>query len=96
VRGVKAIEYGVVGDVLFWSLKICVGTTIFTDAVLAVWVKIFSRMLRTIVPTAVKFERQGLFQPEFKRVKYQTSVMQKIEEPLSTARIEELNTLPNP
>jgi len=54
-RGVKAIEYGVVGDVLFWSLRHCAGD-IFNHHVYFVWTKIMSRILRVMVPCALAYE----------------------------------------
>lgn len=69
-RGVKAIEYGVVGDVLFWVIRTCVGEKAFTPAVSNVWVRIYSVMLRHIVPQAVAYERKGMHQGDVKRSKY--------------------------
>lgn len=54
-RGIKAIEYGMIGDVLFFSLHHCLGAH-YTAQVHCGWVAIFSRMLRYIVPIAVHFE----------------------------------------
>jgi len=54
-RGIKAVEYGVVGEVLFWTLRRCLGPEYDTRTHKA-WVKIFSRMLSVIVPCAVQFE----------------------------------------
>lgn len=54
-RGVKAVEYGIVGEVMFWSLRKCLGPVYDSD-VHRVWVKIFSRMLKIMVPVAVSFE----------------------------------------
>jgi hemoglobin-like flavoprotein len=44
-RGVKAIEYGIVGDVLFWSLRKCLGPD-YDSATHSAWVKIFCSMLK--------------------------------------------------
>lgn len=66
-RGVKAIEYGVVGDVLFYTIKKCVGSTVFTGDVLDAWIRIYSAMLQEIVPLAVHFERKGLHQGSVQR-----------------------------
>lgn len=54
-RGVKAIEYGIVGEVLFYSLKACLGPE-YDHPTHKAWVKIFSQMLMAIVPVAVTFE----------------------------------------
>uniref|UniRef100_A0A7S0SYC4 Globin domain-containing protein n=1 Tax=Chromulina nebulosa TaxID=96789 RepID=A0A7S0SYC4_9STRA len=55
-RGVKSIEYGIVGEVLFFTLKHCLGVSIYTKDIHEAWVRIFSRMLTVIVPVAVSFE----------------------------------------
>jgi len=55
-RGVKAVEYGIVGDVLFWTLRKVIGEIDYTSKVHRVWVKVYSRMLKTIVPAAVSME----------------------------------------
>lgn len=47
---------GVVGEVLFWSIRLCTGPTVYTYDVHQAWVKIYSRMLRTMVPLAVSHE----------------------------------------
>jgi len=54
-RGVRANEYGIVGEVLFHSVKTCIGPA-YTPKVHMAWIKVFSRMLKAIVPTAVAFE----------------------------------------
>lgn len=72
-RGVKSIEYGVVGDVLFWVIKTCIGPTAFTADVESAWVKIYSQMLQVIVPEAVSYERQGLHVAKAKRPNFVTS-----------------------
>jgi len=55
-RGVKASEYGIVGEVLFWALRQVVGTEFYTDKMHSAWVKVYSRMLRVIVPVAISWE----------------------------------------
>lgn len=60
-RGVKASEYGVIGGVLFYTLQKCLGQAAYTPAVETSWKKIFSVMLREIVPLVVKYERTGNF-----------------------------------
>ena len=49
---------GIVGEVLFYTLKSCLGPE-YDSATHKVWVKIFSRMLMVIVPVAVTFEMQS-------------------------------------
>lgn len=55
-RGIKAVEYGVVGEVLFWSIRLCVGPLVYTYDVHQAWVKIYSNMLKIMVPSAVGYE----------------------------------------
>lgn len=47
---------GVVGEVLFYVLKACLGPTIYIASVHRAWVKVYSRMLTTIVPVAISME----------------------------------------
>mmetsp|Transcript_417 Transcript_417/g.706 ORF Transcript_417/g.706 Transcript_417/m.706 type:complete len:226 (-) Transcript_417:1614-2291(-) len=54
--GVKAVEYGMVGEVLLFAIKTCVGPDVYTETVHNGWAKIYSKMLNTIVPMAVAFE----------------------------------------
>lgn len=55
-RGVKCVEYGVVGEVLFYVLKTVVGANSYDSRVHLAWVKVYSRMLRVIVPCALALE----------------------------------------
>lgn len=49
----------VVGEVLFYVLRQCLGPNVYMQDVHQVWVKVYSRMLKTIVPTAVDCELKG-------------------------------------
>lgn len=49
---------GIVGEVLFYVLKVCLGA-VYVPSLHKVWVKVYSRMLRTIVPIAVALELKG-------------------------------------
>ena len=55
LRGVKATEYGIVGEVMFWTLGKVLGPA-YTPEVHDAWVKIFSSMMKVIVPIAVAHE----------------------------------------
>jgi hemoglobin-like flavoprotein len=57
-RGVKAVEYGIIGDVLFYSLEATAGG-LYSPAVEACWKKVFSSMLAIIVPLCIRYERKG-------------------------------------
>lgn len=50
---------GIVGEVLLWSLRNALGPTIYTLAMHRIWVKIYSRMLTTILPIALALEMKG-------------------------------------
>ena len=44
------------GEVLFWAIRTCVGADLYTYDIHQAWVKIYSRMLKTMVPVAVAHE----------------------------------------
>lgn len=46
------------GEVLFWVLKKVIGPDHYDSRTHLSWVKVYSRMLRVIVPTAVSMELQ--------------------------------------
>lgn len=54
-KGVKASEYGLVGEIIFYTLRKTIGPA-YTVAVGKAWVKVFSRMLKVIVPKAIALE----------------------------------------
>ena len=55
-RGIKAVEYGIVGEVLLWCVSIALGNFMFNSDVERAWVKIFSSLLTIMVPIAVAAE----------------------------------------
>jgi hemoglobin-like flavoprotein len=57
-RGVRGVEYGIVGDVLFYSLQKVTGSA-FTLQVEDSWKRIYSAMLAIIVPLCIEYERCG-------------------------------------
>lgn len=54
-KGIKSCEYGVVGEVMFWSLRKVLGKS-YTHGIHTAWVKIFSSMLKIIVPLSIEHE----------------------------------------
>jgi hypothetical protein len=66
-RGVRGVEYGIVGDVLFYSLHKTTGP-LYTLEVENAWKKIFSSMLSIIVPLCVEYERTGVVQCDIERL----------------------------
>lgn len=58
LRGVKCIEYAVMGDVLFWTLHVILGGD-HTLAVEQAWICLYSSMLRVVVPIAVAYEYEN-------------------------------------
>lgn len=57
-RGVKSSEYAFIGEVMFWTLKHCLGPA-YDGRTHSAWVKIFSKMLKIIVPISVSYELQN-------------------------------------
>eukprot|EP01041_Mallomonas_annulata_P013572 gene13572-28800_t len=55
-RGVRGMQYGIAGDVLFWTLNLCLGPIDFDDDTRNAWINIFSSMLSIMVPVAVSDE----------------------------------------
>ena len=55
-KGVKAVEYGIMGEVLIWTLGQVIGPENFTPAHTKAWVRVFCRMIRIMVPLAVQYE----------------------------------------
>jgi hypothetical protein len=53
--GVKSSEYAYIGDVMFWTLKTCLGPA-YDGKTHTAWVKIFSKMLKIIVPISISYE----------------------------------------
>lgn len=54
--GVKAVEYGIIGEILFWTIEQCIGPEAFTVDVHMAWIHVMSRILKTMVPVALRFE----------------------------------------
>lgn len=50
---------GVVGEILFWCLRHVLGLETYQQSVHWIWVKVYSRMLTTIVPVAIALELKG-------------------------------------
>jgi hemoglobin-like flavoprotein len=55
-KGVRSNEYGIVGDVLFYTLQKCLGES-YDDQTERAWIKIYSSMLKHIVPRALHHEK---------------------------------------
>lgn len=60
-RNVKAVEYGMFGDILFWALHHVLPPDVFNIETERAWIKIFSAMLTQIVPAALRYERSHSF-----------------------------------
>lgn len=56
MKGIRAVEYGILGETLFWTLKKIVGTELYNVDMHMIWVRIYCRMLSVIVPRAVALE----------------------------------------
>lgn len=57
-RGVKSSEYAIIGEVMFWTLKRCLGPG-YDSKTHTAWVKIFSKMLKVIVPISITHELEN-------------------------------------
>jgi hemoglobin-like flavoprotein len=66
-RGIRGVEYGIVGDVLFYTLQKSTGS-VYTLEVERAWKKIFSSILKIIVPLCVEYERTGAVHCSIERV----------------------------
>lgn len=55
-RGVKAVEYGIMGESLIWALSKVLGAATFTPAVMTAWIRVYCRMLKVMLPLAVTHE----------------------------------------
>lgn len=47
---------GLIGEVLFWTFRKCLGDEIYHVFVHSAWVKIFSQMLKILIPLAISYE----------------------------------------
>lgn len=50
-----AVEYGAIGNVMFWSLKACLAELLSKDAKEA-WVRVYCRLLKVVVPLSSRFQ----------------------------------------
>jgi len=66
---------GVVGEVLFYVLKKVIGIDYYNSHLHLAWVKVYSRMLSIIVPTAVSLELQTGSSYQLKRLSMSDSLM---------------------
>lgn len=55
-KGVKAVEYGIMGESLIWALSKCLGPDVFTALCGKAWIRIFCRMIKIMIPVAVAHE----------------------------------------
>lgn len=76
-RGVKGVEYGIVGDVLFYALQTILGPEVYNAELEMVWRKIYSSMLTTIIPLVIQYERNTPIQRPQERYAVSTGGMDK-------------------
>eukprot|EP01035_Chromulina_nebulosa_P020726 gene20726-26870_t len=72
-RGIRAVEYGIAGDCLFYSLDKALGPEIFTPYNRRVFERIFSRSLTVIIPSAVSYEIKTRSSGQLKRYQEEQS-----------------------
>lgn len=65
-KGIKAIEYGIMVDCFLWSFNKVLGPTVYTSLCAQAWTRIFSRMIRVMIPLAVTYELQNDIQKDRK------------------------------
>eukprot|EP01041_Mallomonas_annulata_P007605 gene7605-15579_t len=56
-RGVKGVQFGIAGDVLLWSFSVALKDD-FTPELREIWVRLYSSMLKGLVPIAIGDERE--------------------------------------
>lgn len=54
-KGIKAVEYGIIGEVTFWTLDKVLGSAYTPESHVA-WRKVFSAMLQVIIPVSIANE----------------------------------------
>eukprot|EP01039_Chlorochromonas_danica_P015028 gene15028-17623_t len=54
--GIRAVEYGIFGECLFWVLRLTLGAEIYDSFTHLGWVKIYSRILGIIIPVVIRYE----------------------------------------
>ena len=52
-RGIRAMQYGLFGNVLFWTLSYCLGAD-YDDFTSLAWIRVYSNMLKVILPVAIE------------------------------------------
>eukprot|EP01006_Ploeotia_vitrea_P035471 TRINITY_DN65877_c4_g1_i1.p1 TRINITY_DN65877_c4_g1~~TRINITY_DN65877_c4_g1_i1.p1 ORF type:complete len:180 (-),score=8.90 TRINITY_DN65877_c4_g1_i1:108-647(-) len=55
-RGVKAVEYGIMGESLIWALAKVLGPDVMSPQCTKAWIRVFCRMIRVMIPLAVHYE----------------------------------------
>jgi hypothetical protein len=53
-KGIHGNEYGVVGDVLFYSLQYCLDKDVYDRKTELAWIRIYSAMLRLLLPEVLQ------------------------------------------
>lgn len=64
------------GEVLFWTLRLTLGTEIYDTVTNTGWVKLYSSLLRIIIPIAVKYEKGHKDALELSRTKRLKPILQ--------------------
>ena len=91
-RGVKAVEYGIMGEVLLWSLNHVLGPDIFNLACKKAWIRIYSRMIRIMIPLAVHYEIES-GEAQKARILTQDDVEAPVEVVFNSQRLGQSNTV---
>ena len=57
-RGIRADQYNLCGEALFWSLEKCLGS-IYNTITHVSWVKLYSQFLKVVIPVCVQHELEN-------------------------------------
>lgn len=82
--GVKANQYGTVGEVLLWTLNHCLEES-FTDRCRTAWLRIYCLMLKFIIPAALSEEKRMRNHPTKEEVLAMSSRKNVMEQTLKTS-----------
>ena len=88
--GVRGVEYGIVGDVLFYALHHVLGDEAFNKQVQISWWRVYSTMLTHILPICIRHERDSVTVSTVREATVHTTIQSNSETKLvSTKKSEE-------
>ena len=79
-RGIRAIEYSIFGEVLFYTLQQTLGIDQYCSMVDRAWKGVYSSMLKEIVPECVRYElTQNMKDQQLQQQQYQQQQQQPLK-----------------